>query len=97
MAVGISSMMLMELAIAGVPVASFHPEGADEAYYCLPEKEFQIARLRSARDVEAWIGAPEPPRVSAEFIARHAPAIARITDLVLGESARSVTMPRPVA
>ena len=96
MAVGISSMMLIELAIAGVPVASFHPEGADDAYYCLPEKEFQIARLRSARDVEAWVRAPEPPRVTQEFIALHEPAVARITDVVLGGATGRVMMRRPV-
>jgi len=85
MAVGVSSMMLIELALVGVPVASFKLYGSDESYYCLPEKEFGIAVLRSEQELKSWLRNPTPPSgASREFAALHASAIKNIEDVCLG-------------
>jgi hypothetical protein len=84
MAVGVSSMMLIELALVGVPVASFRIPGSEELYYGLPEKEFNIAVLKSREDLERWLKNPDPPLVSSEFEALHTSAIKNIEDVCLG-------------
>ncbi len=54
-AFGISSVLLVEMAMAGIPVASFQPVGADPAYYCLPFDEFGIFRLGDAPGIATWL------------------------------------------
>lgn len=82
-AIGLASMMLMEYAIASVPVASFHLPGSDETYYCLPEKELGITVLRSKSDLKDWLQDPPLPKVTPQFIEFHKAAIGQITDLLL--------------
>jgi hypothetical protein len=82
MAIGMSSMMLIELAIAGVPVASFQPPGSDKSYYCLNESEFGIRIVEDVADLADWLAAPGMPRVSADFVALHRDSIARMTEFI---------------
>jgi len=82
MAIGMSSMMLIELAIAGVPVASFQPKKADKSYYCLREAEFGIQVIEDVAELANWIVNPQAPRVSLQFAALHQNSIAQITDIV---------------
>jgi len=84
-AIGLSSMMLIELALAGIPVASLQLPGSDSSYYCLQETEFGIAVVRSAQDLAEWIVKLPPPRVSQQFIEQHQHAVKRITDLILSD------------
>lgn len=84
-AIGLSSMMLIELALAGIPVASLQLPGSDSSYYCLHETEFGIAVVRSAQDLAEWIVTLPPPHVSQEFIDQHLHAVTRITDLILSD------------
>ena len=86
MALGLSSMMLIEFAIAGIPVASFQPAGCDKSYFCLQEGEFGITILESKGDLKRWLTAPQPPQVSQAFIARHAGAIEEISTAIVAES-----------
>jgi aminopeptidase-like protein len=83
MAIGLSSMMLIELAMAGVPVASFQPVGSDKAYYCLQEEEFGIRVVENGAELAQWLKAPTMPAVSPSFIARHEGAIEHIAGLIL--------------
>ncbi len=83
MAVGLSSMMLIELAIAGVPAASFRPAGANPSYFCLNESEFGIAVIRDEVGLADWIAAPEAPKVARSVRAAHGDAIDRITAGIL--------------
>jgi hypothetical protein len=83
MAIGISSMMLTELAIFGVPVASFHVPRSEESYYCLPEKDLGISVVRSRGELRAWLRNPIVPCVSKEFIEMHGSSITTTTDFVL--------------
>jgi hypothetical protein len=91
MAIGMSSMMLIELAIAGVPVASFQPPGSDKSYYCLQESEFGISIVEDAKGLAQWLASPPEPRVSPQFLSRHRNAIEQITDLILSSELVSVT------
>jgi hypothetical protein len=82
-AVGISSMLLSEMAMCGVPTASLQWPGTDPAYYCLPFEEFGIARLSSVETLERWLTGPgggaAPVRADV-----HACAIERITARLVG-------------
>src|SRR5262249_23505122 len=49
LAVGISSIMLAELRMWGVAVASLQPATANRAYYCLPFEDLGITRLADER------------------------------------------------
>ncbi len=82
--IGISSILLTQMAIRGIPVASVQPAGADPNYYCLPFADFGIGRLTNAAEVEAFLTAPpRPPKLSSNVLA-HAGAMARITGEILG-------------
>lgn len=84
-AIGLSSMMLIELAIAGIPVASFQLPGSDSSYYCLQEEEFGIAVINDAKELKNWVTAPPPPQISQGFVQQHMNAIQRISDLILSD------------
>ena len=53
-AVGISSMLLTEMRLCGVTVASMQPRNADLSYYCLPFEALGIARIADATELGAW-------------------------------------------
>jgi|GEM_PF-2341114 len=79
MAIGISSMMLIEFAMAGIPVASIQPPGADESYFCLHESDFGISIVRNVDELAAWLSAPPPPAIDPDFAAQHVRSIDVIT------------------
>jgi len=54
-AVGMSSMLLAEMAACGVPTASLQWPGTDPAYFCLPFEDFGIAGLRSVEALVRWL------------------------------------------
>jgi hypothetical protein len=85
-AVGISSMLLSEMAACGVPCASLQWPGTDPAYYCLPFEDLGIVRLSSIEALERWL-ASHPGDGAAKIRAVHASAIERITARLLGEPA----------
>ncbi len=54
-AVGISSILLTEMRMCGVAVASLQPDDADLSYYCLPFDELGIARITHGAALAAWL------------------------------------------
>ena len=90
-AVGISSMLLAEMAACGVPSASLQWPGADRSYYCLPFEDYGIERLHSVEALERWLAAgpvDSPPGIRAS---RHDSSIERITARLLDETERPRT------
>lgn len=81
-AIGLSSMMLIELALAGIPVASYQPWGSDSSYFCLPEVEFGISVIGNDQELAAWLRNFVPPHVEPAFVEWHKCAIDRISELV---------------
>lgn len=80
-AVGISSILLTEMRMCGVPVASLQPIDADLSYYCLPFESLGIARISDAESLAAWLTTPidnSPPQAAAV----HVNAVANATRLV---------------
>jgi hypothetical protein len=81
-AVGISSILLSELAMCGIPVASLQWPGSDPSYYCLPFKNFEIAILQSSPELASWLtqtcGTTSAPLVDDV----HRDAISKITTLI---------------
>jgi len=84
-AVGISSMLLSEMAMCGVPTASLQWPGTDPTYYCLPFEEFGIARLGSVATLERWLTASAGGEATRVRSGVHACAIERITACLVGE------------
>jgi hypothetical protein len=84
-AVGISSMLLSEMAICGVPTASLQWPGTDPGYYCLPFEEFGIVRLSSVETLERWLTAGAEGGATRTRAGVHAGAIERITACLVGE------------
>lgn len=67
-AVGVSSILLTEMRMCGVPVASIQPKEADPLYYCLPFEALGITRVRGKDDLAAWLSSPvdgTPPAAAA--------------------------------
>ena len=87
-AVGISSMLLAEMAACGVPSASIQWPGTDPTYYCLPFEDFGIARLRSVEALERWLAASPGDGAPGIRSSVHASSIERITARLLGEAER---------
>jgi len=87
-AVGISSMLLSEMAVCGVPTASLQWPGTDPAYYCLPFEEFGIARLSSVEALERWLAARAGGGAARVRAGVHASAIDRITACLVEEHRR---------
>jgi hypothetical protein len=87
-AVGISSMLLSEMAACGVPAASLQWPGVDPAYFCLPFEDFGIARLRSVEALERWLAASPGDGAAGVRSDRHAGSIERITARLLAEIER---------
>jgi hypothetical protein len=87
-AVGISSMLLAEMAACGVPSASLQWPGTDRSYYCLPFEDFGIARLHSVEALERWLAAAPVDRPPGARPSRHASSIERITARLLDEARR---------
>lgn len=54
-AVGISSILLTEMRMCGVAVASLQPSDADLTYYCLPFDTLGIARIADAPALATWL------------------------------------------
>ena len=88
-AVGISSMLLPEMAVCGVPAASLQWPGTDPAYYCLPFEEFGITRVTSVEALERWLTASPADGATRVRASVHASAIERITARLVGERAAS--------
>jgi hypothetical protein len=81
-AIGLSSMLLAEMAISGVRVASIQLPPAQREYFCLPFVELGITVLDTAEKVPDWVesaAANKPPR-SAIF---HGGAIDRATKVLI--------------
>jgi hypothetical protein len=57
-AVGISSMLLTEMRLCGVTVASLQPKNADLSYYCLPFESLGITRVADTSELAAWFVQP---------------------------------------
>ena len=87
-AVGISSMLLSEMAACGVPSASLQWPGTDPAYYCLPFEDFGIARLHSVEALERWLAAAPGAGAPGIRSSVHASSIERITAWLIGEAER---------
>jgi hypothetical protein len=88
-AVGISSMLLSEMAMCGVPTASLQWPGTDKAYYCLPFDQFGIARLESADALRRWLEATPVAMAGVLDAGTHADAIQRITARLIGNRSRA--------
>lgn len=54
-AVGICSMMLIQMQLLGVPTASLRLPEADPAYYCLPFEEYGVTTVTSHDDLATWL------------------------------------------
>ena len=71
LALGISSIMLAEMRMCGIPTASIQPPSASQAYYCLPFEELSIARVRDMPEIRAWLASPGqglPPPAAAVHV-----------------------------
>jgi hypothetical protein len=88
----ISSIHLIEMRICGLPVVSLQAESVDRNYYCLPFASLGIARLRTVRDLAAWLDAPAngavPP--AAEI---HLSATAKARELLAGPAQAKRSVP----
>jgi hypothetical protein len=82
MAVGISSILLAEMRMCGIPTASLQLPNTDSAYYCLPFEAMGITRLATREALGHWLRAP---RVSDTPVAQdlHVGSAERITELIL--------------
>lgn len=85
LALGISSMVLLEMALCGMPTASLQLSGADLNYYCLPFEDFGIARIRASEELVDWL----TRRRSSGVLPRndHRGAIERIAESLLHRAA----------
>jgi len=82
LAVGISSIMLAELRMCGVPVASLQPPMADRSYFCLPFEDLGISRVSSEQALAQWLASPaDSPLLATSAV--HAAAIETATRLLL--------------
>lgn len=87
-AVGISSILLTEMRMCGVPAASVQPPGSDPSYYCLPFEDLGIARLADAEAVSRWLlepGAIDAPASAMLHFAAHTKATGRVLEMVAPE------------
>ena len=57
-AAGLSSIMLTELRMCGIPAASLQPPDADQTYFCIPFEAQGIARVRTPESLASWLRAP---------------------------------------
>lgn len=80
-AVGISSILLTEMRMCGVPVASLQPRDADLSYYCLPFESLGIARIADASELASWLAALADNGLPADM-AIHLNATAHATHLL---------------
>lgn len=87
LAVGISSIILTETAMCGIPTASIQLQGADPDYYCLPFQEFGIARIASRDALLSWL-VSDTKRSHPPLAEHHERAVERITASVLDQSSR---------
>lgn len=81
LALGISSILLSEMAVCGVPTASLQWPDTEPSYYCLPFSEFSIAILHSPAELGTWLLASNGKSVPRSPGHLHKDAIARITEL----------------
>ncbi len=93
MAVGISSILLTEMRMCGVPTASLQPAGVDPAYYCLPYRAMNIECLPTRESLAIWLRAPKMEETLAAYDV-HVDAPVRITNRIF-ELARSWAKPAP--
>jgi hypothetical protein len=93
-AVGLSSMLLMEMRLRGVTVASMQPRGVDLNYYCLPFEELDIVRIGSRATLVEWLrGEPVcgPVKTQALHLGASDRAASLLTEMVRqGEAIRPV-------
>lgn len=85
LALGISSIILAEMAMSGIPTASIQLQGADPDYYCLPFHEFGIARIASREALLSWL-VSDAERSQPPLAEHHERAVERITASVLDRS-----------
>lgn len=78
LAVGISSIMLAQLSLSGVPTASLQPPSAKNSYLCLPFDELAITRVGSRSQLAAWCRDPRKP-LSPAYAELHMSAIEKAT------------------
>jgi hypothetical protein len=82
LAVGISSIMLAELRMCGVPVASLQPPSADRSYFCLPFENLGISRVAGVEQLARWLSSPAESSL-LETSAVHVSAIETATRVLL--------------
>jgi hypothetical protein len=81
-AIGISSILLSEMAVCGIPTASLQMLDGDTCYYCLPFEEFGIQVLSSNEELSKWL-LSDNQRVEVPKVASyHLNSIERITDRI---------------
>ncbi len=82
-AIGISSILLTQLALQGIPTASLQPQGVDKNYYCLPFEDFGIQTLGPGDSIERFLIDKLPPPKLSENIVAHLGARKRIKKEIL--------------
>ena len=82
MAVGLTSILLAEMRMCGIPVASIQLPRTDRTYFCLPFEELGIKRLESTSDITLWLHEPGPDTLPAPA-AVHLGAIEAATTAIL--------------
>ena len=81
-AVGISSILLTEMRMCGVPAASLQPPTADANYFCLPFDSMGIVRIETRQALAQWLLAPGDGRVP-EAATLHVDAMSKATNRVV--------------
>jgi len=81
-AVGISSMLLLEMRLRRIPAAYIHPDGSDPAYFCLPFEDFQIRALRTGEQLVQWLKNPTDG-MAARINPPHKTAVSNATESLL--------------
>ncbi len=81
-AIGISSVVLLEMALCGIPAASLQLPDADPTYYCLPFVDFGISRIREPAGLVHWLTSHDDSK-GPKLVDGHHDAINRIAVSVL--------------
>lgn len=84
-AIGISSILLTEMRMCGVAVASLQPKEADLSYYCLPFDALGIDRIGDAAGLAVWLAKDvdvAPPSAASIHLNSVARATRLLEDLV---------------
>lgn len=91
-AVGICSMLLIQMRLLGVPAASLQLPEADSAYFCLPFEEYGVTTIASRNELAKWLRSEneKPPVAIAPL---HLSAVETATRLLFEMVSAPVSMP----